>query len=164
MVWCLTIFEREACPVEGKIPMAARRHVTSKLRSAYAKASKADRGRILDEVMATTGMGRSSARRMLTGPALPDPAEQVDQRRLRPKQYSDESRLLLEHVWALMGCPCGKYLVVMLPLWLPLLQEAGDLDRPFATAEAVGALNPMSAATIDRYPAPARRAVQLRGP
>ncbi|OMH26734.1 hypothetical protein BKD30_04470, partial [Tersicoccus phoenicis] len=61
-------------------------------------------------MMATTGMGRSTARRMLTGPRLPAPAEQVDKRRLRPKGYSDESRLLLEHVWALMGCPCGKYL------------------------------------------------------
>ena len=32
-----------------------------------------------------------------------------------------------------MGMPCGKYLVVMLGLWLPLLAEAGDLDKPFAT-------------------------------
>lgn len=143
--------------------MAARRHVTNKLRSAYAKASKLDRGRILDEVMATTGMARSSARRMLTGPALPDPAEQVDRRRLKPKQYSDESRLLLEHVWALMGCPCGKYLVVMLPLWLPLLDAAGDLGKPFATTEAIGELEAMSAATIDRYLAPARQGMQLRG-
>jgi len=52
--------------MEGKIPMAARRHVTNKLRTAYRQASKTDRGRILDEVMATTGMGRSTARRMLT--------------------------------------------------------------------------------------------------
>jgi hypothetical protein len=118
-----------AC-VEGKIPMAARRHVTNKLRTAYRKASKAEKARILDEVVATTGMGRSTARRMLTGPALPDPAEQVDRRRLRPKQYSDDARSLLEHVWALMGMPCGKYLTVMLPLWLPLLDEAGDLDKP----------------------------------
>lgn len=88
--------------------MAARRHVTNKLRSTYQKSSKKDRGRILDEVMATTGMGRSTARRMLTGPALLDPTEQVDQRKLRPKTYSDDAGALLEHVWALMGCPCGK--------------------------------------------------------
>ena len=31
----------------------------------------------------------------------------------------------------MMGMPCGKYLVVMLDLWLPLLAEAGDLDKPF---------------------------------
>lgn len=63
--------------------MAARRHVTNKLRTAYRQASKIDRGRILDEVMATTGMSRS--RRMRTGSALPDPAEQVSKRRLRPE-------------------------------------------------------------------------------
>jgi predicted DNA-binding transcriptional regulator AlpA len=149
--------------VEGKIPMAARRHVTNKLRTVYARASKRDKARILDEVMSTTGMGRSTARRMLTGQALPDPAEQVDKRKLRPKEYSDDSRSLLEHVWALMGCPCGKYLVVMRGLWLPLLAEAGDLDKPFATAEAIAQLQAMSAATIDRYLAPARKSMQLRG-
>lgn len=149
--------------MEGKIPMAARRHVTNKLRSAYARASKSDRGRILDEVIATTGMGRSTARRALTGPVLPDPGEQIDRRSLRAKQYSDDSRALLEHVWALMGCPCGKYLTVMLGLWLPLLTAAGDLDKPFATGEAIAEIRTMSAATIDRYLAPARRSMQLRG-
>ena len=149
--------------VEGKIPMAARRQVTNKLRTVYARASKRDKARILDEVMSTTGMARSTARRMLTGQALPDPAEQVDKRKLRPKEYSDDSRSLLEHVWALMGCPCGKYLVVMRSLWLPLLAEAGDLDKPFATAEAIAQLQAMSAATIDRYLAPARTSMQLRG-
>ena len=64
-------------------------------------------------------MGRSTARRLLTAPRLPDPAEQVDGRTLRPRAYSDDAGALLEHVWALMGMPCGKYLVVMLELWLP---------------------------------------------
>jgi hypothetical protein len=149
--------------VEGKIPMAARREVTNKLRTAYRKASKTDRGRIFDEVMETTGMGRSTARRMLTGQSLPDLARQVDKRRLRPKGYGDDSRLLLEHVWALMGCPCGKYLAVMLELWLPLLQAGGDLEKPFATPQAVTELQAMSPVTIDRYLEPARRAMELRG-
>ncbi|MEV7648714.1 transposase family protein [Arthrobacter sp. NPDC089319] len=149
--------------MEGKIPMAARRQVTNKLRTAYRTASKTDRGRILDEVTATTGMGRSTARRMLSGPALPDPAAQVDKRRLRPKGYGDDSRLLLEHVWALMGFPCGKYLAVMVELWLPLLQAGGDLKKPFATPQAIAELQAMSPATIDRYLAPARRAMELRG-
>ena len=143
--------------------MAARRQVTNKLRAAYARASKTDRGRILDEVMSTTGMGRSTARRMLTGPALPAPAEQIDRRQLRPKRYSDDSRALLEHVWALMGMPCGKYLTVMLSMWLPLLADAGDLDKPFATPAALEELEAMSAATIDRYLAPARDRMRLRG-
>lgn len=143
--------------------MAARRHVTNKLRQAYAKASKLEKGRILDQVVTTTGMGRSTARRMLSGAHLVDPADQLDRRRLRPKGYSDDARALLEHVWKLMGCPCGKYLVVMVELWVPALAHAGDLDRPFVTAQSMVELRSMSAATIDRYLVPARRAMRLRG-
>lgn len=66
-----------------------REGITNKLRTAYRKAPKAEKTRILDEVIATTGMGRSTARWMLTGPALPDPTSQVNRRRLRPKQCSD---------------------------------------------------------------------------
>lgn len=82
------------------------------------QASGAEKARILDEMFATTGMGRSSSMRMLTAPVLPHPAEQIDRHRLRSKQYGDDSRALLKHVWALMGMPCGKYLTVMLPIWL----------------------------------------------
>jgi len=149
--------------VKGKIDMAARRQVTNKLRIQYRKASKADKTRILDRVVATTGMGRSTARRMLTGPRLPDPATQVDQRRLRTRHFSDDARALLEHVWALMDMPCGKYLVVMLGLWLPLLAAAGDLDRPFATEAALAELTAMSAATVDRYLKPARNKMRIKG-
>ena len=149
--------------MEGKIDMAARRQVANKLRIQYRKASKADKTRILDRVVAVTGMGRSTARRMLTGPRLPDLAEQVDQRRLRARHFSDDARALLEHVWALMDMPCGKYLVVMLGLWLPLLAAAGDLDRPFATEAALAELRAMSAATVDRYLKPARDRMRIKG-
>ena len=149
--------------VEGKIDMGARRQVTNKLRGQYLRASKADRGKILDRVVETTGMGRSTARRMLTGPRLPDPAEQVDGRTLRQRGFSDDARALLEHVWALMGMPCGKYLVVMVELWLPLLTAAGDLDKPFATEAALAELTTMSAATVDRYLKPARDAMRIKG-
>ncbi|CKM72516.1 Conserved protein of uncharacterised function%2C possible transposase remnant [Mycobacterium tuberculosis] len=113
--------------------------------------------------MSTTGMGRSTARRMLTGPGLPEPAEQVDGRRLRARGFSDDARALLEHVWALMGMPCGKYLVVMLELWLPLVAAAGDLKKPFATEAAVAELKAMSAATVDRYLKPARERMRIKG-
>jgi hypothetical protein len=66
--------------MEGTINMAARRQVTNKLGDAYRKGSKAERGRILDRVVETTGMGRSTARRMLSGATLPDPKDQIDYR------------------------------------------------------------------------------------
>ena len=116
--------------MEGKIDLSARRQVTNKLRDSYGKASKTDKARILDEVQAATGVARSTARRLLSGPRLPDLAEQVDRRQLRPRAYWDSARELLAHLWKLMGLPCGKYFVVMLPGWLPLLLEAGDLPTP----------------------------------
>jgi len=115
--------------LEGKNDMSARRQVTAKLRDAYQGASKPDKRRILDEVVSTTGMARSSARRLLLGPKLPDPREQVVKRQFRARVYSDDSRDLLTHVWLLMGMPCGMYFVVMLSQWLPLLVEAGDLKK-----------------------------------
>ena len=51
--------------MEGKIDMSARRQDTNMLRDAYREAFKPDKGRILDEVQATTGLARSSARRLL---------------------------------------------------------------------------------------------------
>ena len=149
--------------MEGKIDMAARRQVTNKLRAQYRRASRSDKGTILDRVVATTGMGRSTARRMLSGPRLADPVEQVDGRSLRPRSFSDDARALLEHVWFLMGMPCGKYLVVMLGTWLPLLDAAGDLDKPFATEQALAELAAMSAATVDRYLRPARDRMRIKG-
>jgi hypothetical protein len=113
---CLSFFERkcwvgasaslstwprragQAClMVEGKIPMAARRHVTNNLWTAYARASKQDKAKILAEVVATTGPGRSTARWMLTGPALPDPAEQVDKRKQRQPQLPHDRQPAPEH-------------------------------------------------------------------
>ena len=62
-----------------------------------------------------------------------------------------------------MGMPCGKYLVVMLEVWLPLLAAAGDLDKPFATEQASAELAAMSAATVDRYLKPARDRMRIEG-
>jgi hypothetical protein len=46
--------------MEGKIPMSVRRRVTNKLRTTSRQASKKDRGRILDEVMALKGISATT--------------------------------------------------------------------------------------------------------
>lgn len=100
---------------------------------------------------------------MLTGPALPDPAVRIGRRRLRPKGFSEDSRLLLDRVGGLMVCPFRKYLTVMLSIWLPLLETAGDRHKPFATPATLVELQSMSPATVDRYLAPVRERTQLCG-
>ena len=49
--------------------MASRAEVTTRYAKAYAKASKKDKGRILDQVVAVTGWSRDNARRRLTAAA-----------------------------------------------------------------------------------------------
>lgn len=73
----LSFFERRAprggaacLMVEGKIPMAARRQVTNKLRTVCARASKRDKARILDAVLSTTGMGPLEFSEVLDGMTL----------------------------------------------------------------------------------------------
>lgn len=50
----------------------------------------------------------------------------------------------------------------MLGLRLPPVAEAGDLDRPFATEQALAELKAMSAATVDRYLRPARDRMRIK--
>jgi len=77
------------------------------------KASRADKGKILDRVVVTAGMGRSTARRMLADPRLPDPPEQVETGAPLRVAGLQRRRQGAAHVWALIGMPCGKYRVVM---------------------------------------------------
>jgi hypothetical protein len=73
------------------IATSARRVVTNKLHQAYQTAGKKDRGQILDQVVAMTGLARVSARRLPAGPILPDPARprQADRR-----AYGEETPIL----------------------------------------------------------------------
>jgi hypothetical protein len=80
--------------MEGKIDMAARRQVTNKLRDAYHRGCRVERGPILDRVVETTGMGRSTARRMLSGARLPDPKDQIDKRSVQARAYGDDTRFV----------------------------------------------------------------------
>ena len=146
--------------MEDGISMATKRQVTLRFRDEYVRASKKQKGVILDRMCETLGVGRSTARRLLAQ------AEQhgngaVPAARERPCRYSGQSRELLVRVWVLMDMPCGKYLKVMLPQWLPVLRDCGELDE--WDGHALGELMAMSASTIDRYLRPVRDAARPRG-
>lgn len=145
--------------------MAARVEITAKYARAYAKASKPDKGRLLDEVVAVTGWSRDNARRRLAKAAAPRPRAAKQSRKPRARKYSYDATKVLQRVWAFSGFGCGKYLAASMGLLLESLERHGELvpgkDRysPDVRAE----LEAMSAATIDRYLAPARARDPLRG-
>ena len=148
--------------------MASRAEITTRYAKAYRAASKKDRGRLLDEVVAVTGWSRDNARRRLSAARTrPGPGRQVAQRprRQRARKYSFDTLKVLQRVWALSGGQCGKYLTVAMPTLLAGLERHGELVEGTDRYDAVvrGELLAMSAATIDRYLKAAREADQLRG-
>jgi hypothetical protein len=148
--------------------MASRVEITSRYAKAYSRASKSEKGRVLDEVVSVTGWSRDNARRRLVAAARrPGPGRQVAQRTRKPRatKFSYDAIKVLQRVWAASGGQCGKYLAVSMRAQLDGLERHGELVfgearySPVVRAELLA----MSAASIDRYLAPARATDQVRG-
>ena len=155
--------------MESGLSMQSRAEVTTRYAKAYVKASKTDRGRVLDEVVAVTGWSRDNARRRLSQAAKrpPGSGRQVARQPRKPRspKYSYDTVKVLQRVWAASGGQCGKYLAASMPIQLDGLERHGELvfgvDRysPQVREELLA----MSAATIDRYLKPAKATDQIRG-
>lgn len=149
--------------------MTSRAEVTTKYAKAYGRASKKDKGRVLDAVVDVTGWSRDNARRRLAAAARRPPgAGRVVAkmpRKPRAPKYSYEALKVLQKVWAASGGQCGKYLAVSMQLQLAGLERHGELvdgaDR--YSNQVREELLAMSAASIDRYLKGAKAADQIRG-
>ncbi len=133
--------------------MTARREITKKYARQYAKAGKADKGALLDALVATTGWTRDHARRAIrVASARHGPAAAVV-RKPRPRKYSYDALVVLQEVWRLAGQPSGKYLVVVMDDTLERLVRFRELGKVAdrATPQVLDEVRAMSAATIDRY-------------
>src|SRR5699024_5060550 len=153
----------------SELSMQSRAEVTTRYAKAYARASKKDKGLILDQVVEVTGWSRDNARRRLVAAAKRPPgagrADTKVARKARSLKYSYDALKVLQQVWAASGGQCGKYLAASMRIQLDLLERHGELvdghDRysPHVRAELLA----MSAATIDRYLQGAKATDQLRG-
>ena len=146
------------------LSLSARVEVTKKYAEAYARASKKDKGRVLDQVVEVTGWNRDHARQQLRG-RLRQPKGRatatiavIDRRRTKARKYSYDAVKVLQVVWATAGGSCGKYLAQGMTGWLDAMEAEGSLilGRDRYSVEVRAELEGMSAATIDRYLAPAR--------
>jgi hypothetical protein len=149
--------------------MQSRAEVTTRYARAYAKASKKDKGRVLDDVVSVTGWSRDNARRRLTEAAKrpPGSGRQIAKKARKPRspKYSYDAVKVLQRVWAASGGQCGKYLAASMRVQLDGLERHGELvvgtDRysPAVREELLA----MSPASIDRYLKGAKATNQLRG-
>ncbi len=132
--------------------MAERKAVTKQMAKRYDRASKKDKGRLLDELCALTGWTRRHARRALRvalGPAEPSRAV-----RPRPRTYGEDVVEPLRVVWATLNGPAGKRLAPFMLQAVEGLERHGELR---SREEVRVKLLRISAATIDRVLAPERR-------
>lgn len=151
------------------LSMTSRAEITARFARAYAKASKKDKGRILDQVVEVTDWSRDNARRRLAAAAKRSPGvgRSVAKRPRKPRapKYCYDTLKVLQKVWAATGGQCGKYLAASMRLQLDGLERHGELvfGRGRYSPAVRGELLAMSAATIDRYLAPAKAKDQLKG-
>ena len=149
--------------------MRSRAEVTARYAKTSVKVSRKDKGRVLDEAVSVTGWSRDNARRRLVSAAKQPPGggREVAKpaRKPRSPKYSYDTVKVLRRVWAASGGQGGKYLAASMRIQLDGLEARGELvdgDDRYSPAVREELL-PMSAASIDRYLAPARATDQIRG-
>jgi len=126
------------------------REYTKAVQGRYFRASKKERGRILDEFTSVTGYHRKAAIRLLCLGDLPG----VNKKRGRPRKYSAAVGDTLKVVWEATDRLCSKRLHPFLPELVNILRRHGDRTM---TAEIEAELCRMSPSTIDRLLRPYRR-------
>jgi hypothetical protein len=139
------------------LTMGQRKAVTKAIATRYRRASKADKGLILDELCATTGWHRNHARKALVAALRP---KVVAPRRPRPPTYGPDVVTALTFCWAVLGAPTGKRLQPMMTDLVPRLRRFAELK---VADDVALALLKMGASTMDRRLAPARASMSVRG-
>jgi hypothetical protein len=130
----------------GRISMRARREVVAVVAKRYRSSDRSAKGRILDELCATTGWHRKHAVRALRQDE-PVTEEDVEALRERKRRYGATIKDALTALWEASDRVCGKRLKVMIPTLLPALERNDRLKLDNADRDRVLAI---SAASIDR--------------
>lgn len=153
------------------VSLATRVEITKKYALHYEAASKKTKSRILDQLVQVTGWNRDHARQQLRR-RLDQPKGRaqatvavIDRRKTRGRKYSYDAIKVLQRIWAVAGGICGKYLAVSMADWITAMETAEALvaGKDRYSAEVRVELLAMSAATIDRYLAPAKARDPIRG-
>src|SRR5512135_1026081 len=126
----------------------SKREWLAELRPRYRKAGPAEKQRMLDEVVATTGYHRKYAIQVLNHA----PRRPSRPRHGKPK-YDGRVVAALEQLWQAANGICGKRLVPMLPEYVAALERHGELVLDDQTRALLLQLSP---ATADRLLRPAR--------
>ena len=137
-----------------RMSLTTRRELVRAISERYTSSTQIQRGRILDEFVASTGYHRKHAIRVLA-------AKEKSSRSREPRLclYDAAVRDALIVLWEASDRVCGKRLKPLVPILLDALERHGHL-HPEGVVRA--RLLTISAATIDRLLAPTRSAIHGR--
>src|SRR5688500_10770118 len=145
----------------SSVRQRSRHELAAAVQPRYLKATKAERTRLLDEFVASTGYHRRYAVALLRHGRFPSrdspvPVPRSVRRPGRPRTYSSVVVGELRAVAEALGWPCGKRLAPFLAEVVPVLEHERVLRTTRHRPEVRAALLAMSAATIDRRLRPFR--------
>ena len=127
----------------GQISMATRDELVGALAARYGASNRVERGSILDEFVAVSGLHRKHAMRLLRAGKPNQRSGPRPGRRL----YDEAVRAALIVIWEASDRVCGKRLRALVPILAEAMELHGHLQL---TPEVRTGLLTMSAATIDR--------------
>ncbi|MGB2984149.1 MAG: DDE-type integrase/transposase/recombinase [Candidatus Bipolaricaulia bacterium] len=158
------------------LTMKQRQAVTKQMALGYKRATKRQKGAILDTLTELAGYNRSYAARVLRRRArtvvlgrgvvdgvkvtlVEDERTKRRKKRKRRRTYGKDVLVALQKVWVICDGICGKRLGPYLAEIVPTLERLGELTLDKETKRKLIGISP---ATIDRMPAPVRKRYQLR--
>ena len=148
--------------LEGEmgLTMHERKAVSAETVKRYRKATKKQKGRLLDEFVALTGYNRWYAVAVLRGQQQRATASRGASPRQRSRVYDASVVAALRQIWMILDCLCGKRLVAVLPETIAVLERHGELTIDALVRQK---LTTISAASIDRLLAADRQRLNGRG-
>lgn len=149
--------------------MRERRVVIKGMAGSYRRASKSEKGQILDQVVEATGYLRRYAARLLRlqgrrvhlGKGVVLEGDLVrPARRRRKRIYGEDVKVALRRLWVMLDYLSGRRLAAALPDLVESLERHGERVAQPAVRDK---LLRISASTIDRLLAADKRSLQLKG-
>lgn len=150
------------------LTMEQRKAVTKEIAQRYQKATKKQKGAILDEFTALTGYNRAYASYLLSNHGkmvkrargiVIKADVRLKVKRHRESPYESVKEPLLR-IWQIMGYPCGKRLKPILPEVIEKLKRFREIEIDRDREEK---LRKISASTIDRFLKDERKKYELKG-